>query len=61
MPSSAQYFYVLSQVDRKLGKQKESMEALQTFEKLKHEAELVDNKILENRQRPTPGPEATKQ
>jgi tetratricopeptide (TPR) repeat protein len=61
MPSSAQYFYVLSQVDRKLGKPKESMEALQTFEKLKHEAELVDNKILENRQRPTPGPEATKQ
>jgi len=61
MPSSAQYFYVLSQVDRKLGKQKESTEALQTFEKLKHEAELVDNKILENRQRPTPGPEATKQ
>lgn len=61
MPSSAQYFYVLSQVDRKLGKQKESTEALQSFERLKHEAELVDNKILENRQRPTPGPEATKQ
>jgi hypothetical protein len=37
------------------------MEALQSFEKLKHEAELVDNKILENRQRPTPGPETTKQ
>jgi tetratricopeptide (TPR) repeat protein len=48
-PSSAQYYYVLSQVYRKLGKEKESLAALQHFQELKHATELIEDKILDKR------------
>jgi len=48
-PTSAQYYYVLSQVYRKLGKEKESLAALEHFQELKHATELVEDKILNNR------------
>jgi superkiller protein 3 len=48
-PTDAQYYYVLGQVYRKLGKQKESMAALETFQKLKREAELVDSQLRDAR------------
>jgi cytochrome c-type biogenesis protein CcmH/NrfG len=48
-PSDAQYYYVLGQVYRKLGKQKESLAALDTFQKLKREAELVDSQMRDAR------------
>jgi tetratricopeptide (TPR) repeat protein len=48
-PSAAQYYYVLSQVYRKLGKGKESLAALEHFQELKHATELVEEKILDNR------------
>ena len=44
-PSSAQYYYVLAGVYRKLGKPKESMAALDTFQKLKRQSDLVDNQV----------------
>jgi tetratricopeptide (TPR) repeat protein len=47
-PSSAQYYYVLSQVYRRLGKQKESLAALKTFQELKHADELVENQIRDS-------------
>ncbi len=48
-PSSAQYYYVLSQVYRKLGKTKESLAALERFQELKHATELIEDKMLDNR------------
>lgn len=54
MPNSAQYYYVLSQIDRKLGRKKESADALQNFERLQREAQLVDKKIRDNRQPSSP-------
>jgi tetratricopeptide (TPR) repeat protein len=58
-PSSAQYYYVLSQVYRKLGRQKEGQEALEHFQELKHATELVEEKILNNRRAPIPDTGAT--
>jgi len=40
---------VLGQVYRKLGKMQESMAALDTFQKLKREAELVDSQMRDAR------------
>jgi tetratricopeptide (TPR) repeat protein len=48
-PSSAQYYYVLSQVYRSLGRQPESLAALKSFQELKHAEELVEDKMRENR------------
>jgi tetratricopeptide (TPR) repeat protein len=48
-PTGAQYYYVLGQVYRKLGKLKESLAALDTFQKLKREAELVDSQMRDAR------------
>jgi len=50
--ASAQYYYVLSQVYRKLGQEKESAVALDRFLELKRAADLVDKKLLENRRLP---------
>jgi tetratricopeptide (TPR) repeat protein len=50
-PSSAQYYYVLSQVDRKLGKGKESLAALERFQELKRATELIEDKLLDNNRR----------
>ncbi|HWO31073.1 MAG TPA: tetratricopeptide repeat protein, partial [Candidatus Acidoferrum sp.] len=50
-PSSAQYYYVLSQVYRKLGKEKESLAALDRFQELKRATELIENKMLDNNRR----------
>ena len=47
--SSAQYYYVLSQVYRKLGKEKESLAALEHFQELKRATQLVEDKILDKR------------
>jgi tetratricopeptide (TPR) repeat protein len=48
-PTDAQYYYVLGQVYRKLGKVRESLAALDTFQKLKREAELVDSQMRDAR------------
>jgi tetratricopeptide (TPR) repeat protein len=48
-PMSAQYYYVLSQVYRKLGKSQQSIEALQRFQELKHATELIEDKLLDSR------------
>jgi len=49
-PSSAQYYYVLADVYRKLGKPKESLAALDTFQRLKRESDLVDNQVRDARE-----------
>ena len=41
----AQYFYVLAQVYRKLGKIKESADAMEAFQKLKHDEDLMDQRM----------------
>jgi tetratricopeptide (TPR) repeat protein len=41
----AQYFYVLGQVYRKLGKTKESADAMEAFQKLKHDEDLMDQRM----------------
>jgi uncharacterized protein HemY len=44
-PSSAQYYYVLAVVYRKLGKPKESMAVLDIFQRLKRESDLLDHQV----------------
>jgi tetratricopeptide (TPR) repeat protein len=52
-PNDAQYYYVLGQVYRKLGKQKESMAALETFQRLKRQEESVESKARADRGAPS--------
>jgi anaphase-promoting complex subunit 3 len=47
--TGAQYYYVLGQVYRKIGKVKESLAALDTFQRLKREGDLVDSRMRDAR------------
>jgi len=49
-PSSAQYYYVLSEVYRRLGKPEQSRAALDTFQKLKHDSDDIENKVRDTHQ-----------
>lgn len=54
--NTSQYYYVLAQVDRRLGNQKERAQALEMFQKLERDAQLVESRMNANRGRAVADP-----